>query len=370
MLARLDLYSKYSQNSQKQNIAETSENYNMKQTAKQEKKIKTPLLGKVLQKIAPRIGAKVDLEPRWGIVGRISYPNGKVRFFRYTTIDINTMGASEIARDKDYAKFFLKMADFNVIPGKGFCSKEWARKIGSRDTEESAFTFAEKLELPVIVKPNSKSQGAGVVKVYTKKEFIKAFRSVSQYDNIVLVEKFIAARDYRIVVLDNKVISAYERIALSVTGNGRSSILGLLKKKQELFNRAGRDTCIKFKEPRMIAKLKKQGLTLSSKPKLGEIIQLLDNANLSTGGDSLDVTEDLHPTIAKLAIDITRKMGLRLCGVDLMLSSGATSTLVAQKYWVIEINSAPGLDHYAAIGKKQQKIVEDLYLEVLKAMAK
>jgi len=37
-------------------------------------------------------------------------------------------------------------------------------------------------------------------------------------------------------------------------------------------------------------------------------------------------------------------------------------------YWIIEINAAPGLDHYATIGKAQQKIVENLYLEVLKVM--
>ena len=342
----------------------------MKNKRKKAKKLRTPLLGKVLQKIAPKIGAKVDIEPQWGIVGRITYPNKRVRFFRYTTIDINTMGASEIARDKDYAKHFLKLADFKVIPGKGFCSKEWAKKIGSKDTEEKAFMFAQKLGFPVIVKPNSKSQGSGVVKVFNKKEFIKAFRAVSRYDNIVLVEKFISAKDYRIVVLDDKVISAYERIPLSVTGDGRTSILGLLRKKQEIFNRTGRDTCIKFKEPRMTAKLQKQGLTLESRPKAGEPVQLLDNANLSTGGDSLDVTETLHKSIKKLAISITKKMGLRLCGVDVLLTKGATEPLDKQQYWVIEINSAPGLDHYAAIGKKQQTIVEKLYLKVLKAMAK
>jgi len=34
----------------------------------------------------------------------------------------------------------------------------------------------------------------------------------------------------------------------------------------------------------------------------------------------------------------------------------------------LEINAAPGLDHYVRMGKAQRKIVEDLYLEVLKHM--
>ena len=35
---------------------------------------------------------------------------------------------------------------------------------------------------------------------------------------------------------------------------------------------------------------------------------------------------------------------------------------------VLEINSAPGLDHYAKMGKAQENIVEDVYLGVLKHM--
>ena len=59
-------------------------------------------------------------------------------------------------------------------------------------------------------------------------------------------------------------------------------------------------------------------------------------------------------------------MGLRLCGVDLMIDGDISEA--PDEYWVLEINSAPGLDHYAQSGKAQQKIVEDMYLEVLKHM--
>ena len=37
-------------------------------------------------------------------------------------------------------------------------------------------------------------------------------------------------------------------------------------------------------------------------------------------------------------------------------------------YCILEANAAPGLDHYVKTGKAQQKIVEDMYLKVLKAM--
>lgn len=59
-------------------------------------------------------------------------------------------------------------------------------------------------------------------------------------------------------------------------------------------------------------------------------------------------------------------MGLRLCGVDLMVEGDISEE--PTRYFVLEINAAPGLDHYAQTGATQQKIVENMYLEVLKAM--
>lgn len=98
----------------------------------------------------------------------------------------------------------------------------------------------------------------------------------------------------------------------------------------------------------------------------GQKIFLLDNANLSTGGDAFDVTSIIHPSFKEIAASIASDMGLRFCGVDLMIV-GAIDKPVS-KYWVIEINAAPGLDHYFTSGKEQQKIVEDLYLKVLQSM--
>jgi len=85
---------------------------------------------------------------------------------------------------------------------------------------------------------------------------------------------------------------------------------------------------------------------------------------LSTGGDSVDVTTTVHPEFKKLAVKLTKDMGLRLCGVDLMISGDISEK--PDKFWVLEINSAPGLDHYVKIGTAREKIVENLYLEVLK----
>lgn len=330
------------------------------------KQIVRPLLGHVLQKIAPQIGATVVMEPEWGIAGQIIFKNGRKRYFRYSSIDCNTLGASEIAQDKDYANFFMHRMGYPTIPGRTFFSHDWAHAIGSRRDIDAAYRYAKKLGLPVFVKPNSGSKGSGIALAHTKQEFYRAMNAAFKRDKVVLVQRPVAGKDYRVVVLDKKVISAYERIPLNVVGDGASTIHELLGAKQKLFIASSRDTRIRHGDPRIEEKLKRQGLDMRHILAKGKRVFLLDNANLSTGGDSLDVTKKVHPEFREIAIQLTRDMGLRLCGVDLMVQGD-----ISQKpstYWVIEINAAPGLDHYVKTGREQERIVEDLYLKVLKSL--
>lgn len=326
----------------------------------------SPALGRILKKIAPRIGATVLMEPLWAIAGQITFKSDRHSYFRYNVLDINPMGASEIAKDKDYANFFMKKMGYPIVPdSKTFFSDEWAKAIGSpRRNIDAAYRHARVLGFPVIVKPNSGSQGVGVALVYNKREFYRAVRIIFKRDRILLLQRPVQGKDYRLVVLDKKVISAYERIPLNVIGNGKSTVRQLLKIKQKQFIASSRDTEIKMDDPRIATKLEHQGQSFRSVPTKGQRVYLLDNANLSTGGDSVDVTREAHPAFKKLAVQLTRDMGLRLCGVDLMIEGDIREK--PKTYWVLEINSAPGLDHYAQIGKAQEKVVENLYLEVLK----
>ena len=119
------------------------------------------VLGRMLQKIAPRIGATVLIEPEWGIVGQITFKSGRHSYFRYNTLDLNPMGGSEIARDKDYSNFFMGAMGYPTVPSsRTFFSDQWATTIGSpRRNIDAAYRYARKLGFPVIVKPNSGSQG-------------------------------------------------------------------------------------------------------------------------------------------------------------------------------------------------------------------
>ena len=334
-------------------------------------KKKTPFLTQTLKKLAPLVGAKLVVEPEWQYAGQIQFKNGVKKYLRFYSLDLNTIAASDIARDKGFARFFMKRAGYPVAEGKTFFKDSWAKAIGSKDNVSAGLAYAKKLGYPVIAKPNSRSQGTGVTLAHNAQELRKALSFIFTEDKVAIVEEYRPGADYRIVVLDDKVISAYERQPLSVVGDGTSTIARLLKKKQSYFIAVGRDTKLDFTDPRMLAKLRRQKLSLKSILPKGQKIVLLENANLSDGGDSVDVTETMHSGFRTLAIALAREMGLRMTGIDLMIEKGSIEKPpVKNGYYFIEINATPGLDHYASTGKKQKKIVEDMYLEILKAMAK
>src|SRR3990167_6294550 len=128
-----------------------------------------PYLTNLIKKLASKVGARAIVEPEWGIAAQIIYKNGVVRSLRMYSLDLNHIASGDIARDKDYAKFFMKKRGFPVAEGKTIFSDDWARSIKSNRTIFYGLKYAKKLGYPLIVKPNSKTQGMGVCLVANAK---------------------------------------------------------------------------------------------------------------------------------------------------------------------------------------------------------
>src|SRR3989338_4601232 len=174
--------------------------------AQRKRKKESLLLGALFKRLAPKLGAKVVLEPEWDIAGQITFADGKRSYFRYNTLDLNPVGASDIAKDKDYATFFMKKMGYRTVPGKAFYSSSWCNKIGSKRNIHAAYRYARRLRFPVVVKPNEGSHGTGVFLVQNKRQFYRAMRHILREGRVALVQNVIRGRDYRVVVLDKDVI--------------------------------------------------------------------------------------------------------------------------------------------------------------------
>src|SRR5690606_18616985 len=273
----------------------------------------------VLNRVAPKIGAIIETDPEWHVIGQITFKNGRKRYFRNTSFDINRQAAAEIAKDKDFSNYFLAKFGYPVVPGsQTFFSPEWSNSIGVANRGiDQAYQHALKIGFPVIVKPNSGSMGMDVTLTQNKEQFYQAVNKVFERDRVVLVQQPVVGNDYRVVVLNGRVISAYQRIALHVVGDGQHTIGQLLSLKKDELQAQGRSIHINSSDFRITTKLSSVGLDSQSIPEKGQAVYLLDNANLSSGGSAKDVTHSIHPDFAQQAVSIARDMGLILCGVDI-----------------------------------------------------
>ena len=326
-----------------------------------------PALERMLA-LAPRIGATVIREPRFGIAAQVLFANGVRRSFRRWSLDLNPTASSELATDKDWSAYFMRALGYPAVPGEVFYSDEMCARLGSERDLRAAIAHAESLGYPVFVKPNGRSQGRGVCKVFDRDELEQAAAAVFEIDPVLLVQPVQEGRDYRIVVLDDGVLCAYERRTLAVVGDGVRSISQLLADKQEHFDAVERHDTIDAADPRIAMHLRRGGRSLAWIPPDGQEIPLLDSANLSDGGSARDVTDELHAGYAEIAVRLTRDMGLRLCGIDIMTGEHISSA--PDRYVVIEINAWPGIEYYAASGPRERERVDGFYLAVLVALSR
>ena len=170
-------------------------------------------------------------------------------------------------------------------------------------------------------------------------------------------------------MLGDKVISAYERMPLAVVGNNRNCINELLQIARDDLEGHGRPNSeIDPSDPRIDIRLRHLGKTRHAIPADGERVVLLDNANLSTGGTSVDVTDAIDASFSDISIKATKALGLQLCGVDI-LCEDLTRDAASQIWNIIELNAAPGLDNYSSLGPEQANRVTGIYRQILEYLS-
>lgn len=311
------------------------------------------------------IGARLDIEPEFNYVGRITFKNGRSTYFRHHKFDINPHASCLTATDKAYTSYFLKQDGFKVPEGISFFADALNKVLQSKRTVDDACAYAKQVGYPLIIKPNDMSQGTLVTRVNDDVELRTVAAEIFKVTNVALAQPICKGSDYRVVVLDDAVVAAYQRLPLSVTGDGRTTIAALMADKQKHFTAVGRGDVIHFHDPRIGAVLKSQGLTLASQPAVGQTVRLLDNANLSTGGDAVDVTETIHQTYRDIAVRAARALNLRVAGIDFLAPD---ITQPAGDYVIIEVNAAPGLRNFAAMGPLQYARSAQYYADIIRLL--
>ena len=88
--------------------------------------------------------------------------------------------------------------------------------------------------------------------------------------------------------------------------------------------------------------LVKQRLTLEDVPEEGRFVQVKLTANMSTGGTSIDRTDEIHPDNVEIARQAAMVVGLDVAGIDFITADIARSVR-EQRGAIVEVNQNPGL---------------------------
>ena len=319
------------------------------------------ILFPLIKEICSELNIDFIEEPTRGMYGVLIFDNGSKFFIKDVNLNINCVSSMRITKNKALCSFFLNKFGYCTPEYTMVYTEEKCEKYNLSDTLENGIKYAQIIGFPVMVKPNDSSQGRGIYKVYNENELIVAANRIFRENKVFQIQKFYKYNDYRIVVLNGKVLSAYQRIPLYIIGDGKHTVSQLLEFKQSLYKEQGRDTII-HKDDEMIEQLIRLGLNYESVLPKGIKCTLRNVSNLSAGGESIDLTSKIHTDYINLCIRIAKDFNLIFCGIDIMCEDICKCM---DKYVVLEINSSPGLDNYVFSGQKQQEYVKSLYREVI-----
>ena len=264
--------------------------------------------------------------------------------------------AVDIACDKEETKMLLEAAEIPVPRGTVVRSEE-----GLKDA-------VEKFKYPLVIKPIDGNHGKGnTTNITTWEQAVKALAEAQRYGRSVIVERFITGFDFRCLVINNKFICAALRTPASVVGDGVHTIKWLIDETNKDPRRGyGHEKVLtQITIDQFTQKMLDDGnITLDTIPKKGERVLLKPTANLSTGGTSTDVTDEVHPANVFMFERIAKIIGLDICGIDVMATD--LRTPVSENGGaILEVNAAPGFRMHIERGEGLPRNVAEPVIDML-----
>ena len=237
-----------------------------------------------------------------------------------------------------------KVVTKKVLEEKGFRVPK-GYEVSSIEEALQKFNYIK--NKPIVIKPKSTNFGLGITifknGTSSLENYTKAIEFALKEDKDILIEEFIEGTEYRFFVIEEKTEAVLLRVPANVIGDGKHTIRELVEiKNSNPLRGDAKKTPLKKIELGEIEQLQlsEQGLNFESILAENEVAYLRENSNISTGGDSIDMTNEVHESYKKLAVEIAEAMMAKVCGVDLIIPN-IKDECSKDNYGVIEANFNP-----------------------------
>lgn len=230
--------------------------------------------------------------------------------------------ASQICNDKFRLENFLREMKLPVLSSHHIFDKHQAYDLICNDNSHT-----------YVLKPLSLAGGDGIELDIDAKNFSDAWDNsikIQEKKNVkhpsCIVQPYIKGFDVRISIIEGRFISALLRLPANIIGDGKNSIKKLIEDKNTV-----RSNTPYFKskliqmDQNLKTRLKIDGLDFESILGKDEVIILNDISNLTLGGESIDITDEISADIKKTALEAVAAIPeLYSAGVDLMCENFIT----------------------------------------------
>lgn len=272
--------------------------------------------------------------------------NGKTYYIKSCLTGTTSAVGSEIAEDK--------LATYKIAENLGLPVADYV--MYDPNSPEHNLDFLKRqlaAQYEIVIKPTDQNHGDGItIGINSEASLERAINHATKFSDKIIMQRRYRGADCRIIVVDDQVVAAAYRIAAFVTGDGEHTVAQLIEQKNNHPYRGDNHSSplnkINIEDvERFIGKA-----AINSIPQKDEHVTLLGTANLSKGGEAVDITDDLHDSYKEAAIKLSQALEMGICGVDFLISN-YNQPLTLDNTVLLEVNSVPGLrmHHFPSVGK-------------------
>lgn len=276
---------------------------------------------------------------------RFERPRGGWGVFKGGMVSCNGSGANAACMNKEATKAFLRAKGLPLARSDLFAAAEG----------EDAVRYAGFLGYPVVLKAISGQGGAGVWPNIQNERDLRDLWAANVHEGQYMIEKHVEGGDFRFLVVSGEVVAVLERRPPSVQGDGLSTVDQLIAARNDLRAKSNNPVHKIIEEPAIDVALSRKGVDRSDVPEAGQTILLGFTANISSGGDGFDRTNEALADHKRLAIRAVAAIrGLKVGGVDILIKDFADPAIEGN-CTILEINHNPMLSmhHFPWVGKPQ-----------------
>lgn len=277
--------------------------------------------------------------------------DGKHFFFSSSKMQFQNQMGFWISENKYLTKKVLEYFDLPTAKGM---------KISASSLDE-----VESLHFPIVLKPLSMNGGMDVqVGIKSKDDIRTYFERLPQYKEL-LAEETLSGTDLRVLIIGGKFFAAVKRVPAFVIGDGTHTIQELVEienvrrfrifQEDESNRTFSTDLDLILFDAIAEKAVSSYGYATTDVPVQGERVYVRSNANTSTGGISVDMTDQVCMEIRKQCEEVASCLAMTIAGIDIMTADLSRPLSIERGSGVVEVNASPGLDLHILTDEGQRR---------------